>query len=62
MKIVALLLQLLIIGIIFYSAGNTVYRLDFVQQGGKATPIYTHEGGKVTRMKFARTRNEQTRI
>ena len=47
-------------GIIFYSAGNTVYRLDFVQQGGKATPIYTHEGGKVTRMKFARTRNEQT--
>ena len=47
-------------GIIFYSAANTVYRLDFVQQGGKATPIYTHEGGKVTRMKFARTRNEQT--
>ncbi|MCQ4874654.1 MULTISPECIES: PKD-like family lipoprotein [Odoribacteraceae] len=46
-------------GIIFYSAGNTIYRLDFVQQGGKATPIYTHEGGKVVRMRFARTRSEK---
>ncbi|MCQ4874671.1 PKD-like family lipoprotein [Butyricimonas paravirosa] len=41
-------------GIIFYASGNTVYRLDFKQAGGKATVVYTHTGGKVTKMKFAR--------
>ena len=41
-------------GIIFYASGNTVYRLDFKQAGGKATAIYTHTGGKATKMKFAK--------
>lgn len=41
-------------GIIFYASGNTVYRLDFKQSGGKATPVYTHPGGKAVKMKFAR--------
>lgn len=40
-------------GILFYAAGNKVYRFDFIQTGGKATPIYTHAGGKATVMKFA---------
>ena len=42
-------------GILYYTAGNVVYRLSFSQSGGKATPIYTHErGGNATVMKFAR--------
>lgn len=41
-------------GILFYTSGNTVYRLDFKQAGGKATPVYTHTGGKAVQMKFAR--------
>ncbi|WP_292266979.1 PKD-like family lipoprotein [Butyricimonas sp.] len=41
-------------GIIFYASGNTVYRLDFKQAGGKATPVYTHPGGKAAKMKFAK--------
>ena len=40
-------------GIVFYASGNQVYRLDFMQQSGKATPVYTHPGGKATCMKFA---------
>lgn len=40
-------------GILFYAAGDKVYRLDFIQTGGKATPIYTHPGGKAKIMKFA---------
>lgn len=41
-------------GILFYAAGNKVYRLDFIQTGGKATPIYTHSGGGNAKvMKFA---------
>ena len=28
-------------GLLFYASGNTVYRLDFKQAGGKATAIYT---------------------
>lgn len=41
-------------GIIFYASGNTVYRLDFKQSGGRATPVYTHPGGKAVKMKFAK--------
>lgn len=41
-------------GLIFYASGNTVYRLDFKQAGGKATPVYTHPGGKAIKMKFAK--------
>ena len=41
-------------GILFYASGNTVYRLDFKQSGGRATPVYTHPGGKAVKMKFAR--------
>ena len=41
-------------GILFYASGNTVYRLDFKQAGGKATAIYTHAGGKAVKMKFAK--------
>ena len=41
-------------GILFYAAGNKVYRLDFKQAGGKATLVYTHTGGKALKMKFAR--------
>ena len=41
-------------GILFYTVGNVVYRLDFKQSGGKATPVYTHAGGKATMMKFAK--------
>lgn len=41
-------------GILFYAADNVIYRLDFKQSGGKATPIYTHTGGKVKKMKFAK--------
>ena len=37
-------------GILFYTVGNVVYRLDFKQSGGKATPVYTHAGGKATMM------------
>lgn len=44
-------------GVLFYAAGNVVYRLDFKQSGGKATPIYTHPGGKVSLMKFAKKAN-----
>lgn len=41
-------------GILFYAADNKVYRLDFMQTGGKAAPIYTHSGGgKAKVMKFA---------
>ncbi len=40
-------------GILFYAAGDKVYRLDFMQDGGKATAIYTHPGGKAKVMKFA---------
>ena len=41
-------------GLLFYASGNTVYRLDFKQSGGKATAIYTHAGGKAVKMKFAK--------
>lgn len=41
-------------GLLFYASGNTVYRLDFKQAGGKATAIYTHAGGKAVKMKFAK--------
>lgn len=41
-------------GIIFYASRNKVYRLDFKQSGGKAKVIYTHPGGKVSKMKFAK--------
>lgn len=41
-------------GILFYTAGNVVYRLDFKQTGGKAVPIYTHTGGNAVKMKFAK--------
>lgn len=41
-------------GLLFYASGNTVYRLDFKQAGGKATAIYTHVGGKAVKMKFAK--------
>ena len=41
-------------GIIFYASGNSVYRLDFKSAGGKATLVYTHSGGKATKMKFAK--------
>ena len=41
-------------GLLFYASGNTVYRLDFKQAGGKATAIYTHAGGKAVIMKFAK--------
>ena len=41
-------------GILFYASENTVYRLDFKQAGGKATPIYTHSGGNAVKMKFAK--------
>ena len=47
-------------GILFYSSGNTVYRLDFQQSGGKATPVYTHPGSdRICRMAFARTMTEK---
>lgn len=47
-------------GILFYSSGSTIYRLDFQQTGGKATPIYTHPGSKgIRRMEFARTLAEK---
>ena len=41
-------------GLLFYASGNTVYRLDFKQAGGKATAIYSHAGGKAVKMKFAK--------
>lgn len=41
-------------GLLFYASGNTVYRLDFKQAGGKATAIYTHTGGQAVKMKFAK--------
>ena len=41
-------------GLLFYASGNTVYRLDFKQAGGKATAIYTDAGGKAVKMKFAK--------
>lgn len=41
-------------GILFYASGNTVYRLDFKQTGGKATAIYTHPSGEAVKMKFAK--------
>ena len=41
-------------GIIFYSSGNTIYRLDFKKKGGQALAIYSHPGGKAVKMKFAR--------
>ena len=41
-------------GLLFYASGNTVYRLDFKQAGGKAKAIYTHAGGKAVKMKFAK--------
>ena len=41
-------------GIMFYASGNTVYRLDFKKSGGQANVIYTHQGSKVTKMKFCR--------
>ena len=41
-------------GLLFYASGNTVYRFDFKQAGGKATAIYTHAGGKAVKMKFAK--------
>ena len=41
-------------GILFYVSGNTVYRLDFKQTGGKATAIYTHPSGEAVKMKFAK--------
>lgn len=41
-------------GIMYYSSGNTIYRLDFKKSGGQAIAIYTHPGGKATKMKFAR--------
>ena len=41
-------------GLLFYASGNTGYRLDFKQAGGKATAIYTHAGGKAVKMKFAK--------
>ena len=41
-------------GLLFYASGNTVYRLDFKQAGGKATAIYIHAGGKAVKMKFAK--------
>lgn len=41
-------------GLLFYASGNTVYRLDFKQAGGKTTAIYTHAGGKAVKMKFAK--------
>ncbi len=42
-------------GILFYTSGNKVYRLDFKQTGGKATLIYTHPAGNVVKMRFARS-------
>lgn len=47
-------------GILFYAAGNVVYRLDFKQSGGKATPVYTHSGGQATVMKFAKSTEVNT--
>lgn len=41
-------------GILFYSAGNKVYRLDFTQAGGSASVIYTHPQGTITSMEFAK--------
>lgn len=41
-------------GIMFYTSGKKVYRLDFTQQGGIATIIYQHGEGKATKMKFAK--------
>ncbi|MEY8593568.1 PKD-like family lipoprotein [Butyricimonas hominis] len=47
-------------GILFYSSGNTLYRFDFQQTGGKATPVYTHPGSKrIRHMEFARTEPEK---
>ena len=41
-------------GILFYTAGNKVYRLDFTQEGGSASVIYTHPQGTITSMEFAK--------
>ena len=41
-------------GVLFYASGNKVYRLDFIQAGGAATVIYSHNGGVASAMKFAR--------
>lgn len=42
-------------GILFYSSGSNIYRLDFKREGGQSTLIYTHpQGGMITKMKFAR--------
>ncbi len=47
-------------GILFYTSGNKVYRLDFKQSGGNATLIYSHPEGKAVKMRFARnTASEQ---
>lgn len=40
--------------ILFYSAGNKVYRLDFSQEGGSVSVIYTHPQGTITSMEFAK--------
>lgn len=42
-------------GIMFFSYGNSVYRLDFTQEGGSVREIYTHDQpGTITRMKIAK--------
>lgn len=43
-------------GIIYYASGDQVYKLDFMQQGGKASPVYTHPGGNAKVLKFAYSR------
>ena len=41
-------------GILFYTSGNKVYRLDFSQKGGSVSVIYTHPKGTITSMEFAK--------
>ena len=41
-------------GILFYTSGNKVYRLDFSQKGGSVSVIYTHSKGTITSMEFAK--------
>ena len=46
-------------GVIFYTAGNKVYRLDFSQEGGSSRVIYTHPQGTITAMEFAKSCDSQ---
>lgn len=41
-------------GILFYSIGSQIYRLDFTQTSGSSSLVYSHGNGKITGMKFAK--------